>query len=69
MGFQLKYHLIHFLILHNCLYFSHQCIHVEYMHYICVLFFFLRFYLFIHEHTHREAQTQTEGETSSLQGA
>ena len=33
-------------------------------------FFFLRFYLFIHErHTQREAQTQAEGEAGSMQGA
>ena len=32
-------------------------------------FFFLRFYLFIHErhrHTHREAETQAEGEAPSM---
>ena len=35
-------------------------------------FFFLRFYLFIHErhtHTHTEAETQAEGEAGSMQGA
>ena len=33
-----------------------------------VFFFFLRFYLFIHER-HRKAETQAEGEAGSLQGA
>ena len=35
-------------------------------------YFFLRFYLFIHEthtHTHTEAETQAEGEAGSMQGA
>ena len=35
-----------------------------------VFFFFLRFYLFIHErHREREAETQAEGEAGSMQGA
>ena len=37
---------------------------------ICLLFFFLRFYLFIHDsHTERdrEAETQAEGEAGSMQ--
>ena len=37
---------------------------------ITLNFFFLRFYLFIHErHTQREAETQVEGEAGSLRGA
>ena len=37
---------------------------------IDIIFFFLRFYLFIHErHTQREAETQVEGEAGSTQGA
>ena len=36
-----------------------------------LFFFFLRFYLFIHEDTEREreAETQAEGEAGSMQGA
>ena len=33
-----------------------------------VLFYFLRYYLFIHER-HREAEIQTEGKAGSMQGA
>ena len=35
---------------------------------IVICFFFLRFYLFIHER-YREAETQAEGEAGSMQGA
>ena len=36
---------------------------------IISLFFFLRFYSFIHEgHREREADTQAEGEAGSMQG-
>ena len=48
-----------------------KSVRVEILHVLKFkLFFFLRFYLFIHErHKRRETETQAEGEAGSMQGA